>query len=155
MILKERADKYAEENVNNILKNAFALAYADGYRDGYKDCEKEIQADLLDSRTQYVDLDLPSGTLWSSDFETENDNVVYLPFSEATKLSIPTKEQWNELFEICKWRYTIDSVPNLVKVKCVGPNGKTLTFNCTGKIDIDEMTSFRSVYFWIKGEKEG
>lgn len=40
--LKEKAINYAEENVINVLKEAFARVYADGYRDGYKDHKDEI-----------------------------------------------------------------------------------------------------------------
>ena len=43
--LNVKANKYAEENVINVLKEAFAMVYADGYRDGYKDCKEEIPVD--------------------------------------------------------------------------------------------------------------
>ena len=49
--LKEKANSYAEENVNTVLKEVFAKVYADGYRDGYKDCKDEIQVNLCDGRT--------------------------------------------------------------------------------------------------------
>ena len=46
--LREKANNYVEENVNNVLKEAFAKVYADGYRDGYKDREEEIAINLQD-----------------------------------------------------------------------------------------------------------
>ena len=67
--LNEKADIYAEENVINVLKEAFAKVYADGYRDGYKDCLDHVSVNLRISNTEYVDLGLPSGTLWSADYE--------------------------------------------------------------------------------------
>ena len=51
------------------MDKAIAQAYADGYRNGYKDREEEIPVDLRDNKTEYVDLGLPSGTLWSTDYE--------------------------------------------------------------------------------------
>ena len=61
--LKVKASNYAEENVLEVLKEAFAKVFADGYRDGYKDCKEEIPVDLSDDEVDYVDLGLPSGTL--------------------------------------------------------------------------------------------
>ena len=67
--LNEKAGSYAEANVINVLKEAFAKVYADGYRDGYKDREEEIPVNMRPNQTKYVDLGLPSGTLWSDDYE--------------------------------------------------------------------------------------
>ena len=72
--LNEKADIYAEENVINVLKEAFAKVYADGYRDGYKDCEEDIPVSLGNNQTVFVDLGLPSGTLWSTDYKKREDN---------------------------------------------------------------------------------
>lgn len=104
--LKEKASSYAEENVINVLKEAFAKVYADGYRDGYKDRENEIPVDLRDSITEYVELGLPSGTLWSTDFEKEDGNVCYMTYGDASKFNITTICQWNELVQKCQWRYS-------------------------------------------------
>ena len=59
MELKEKASNYAEENVINILKDAFARVYADGYRDGYKDCKMKVPFDLHDNKTELVNHDMP------------------------------------------------------------------------------------------------
>ena len=75
--LKEKAGIYAEENVINVLKEAFAKVYADGYRDGYKDREDEIPVDIRGNKTEYVDLGLPSGTLWSTDYERDGEKKCY------------------------------------------------------------------------------
>ena len=90
--LKEKASSYAEENVLEVLKEAFAKVYADGYRDGYKDREGEIPVDLRTNQTKYIDLGLPSGTLWSTDYEKEGDEVKYLRFSESLNYDIPTEK---------------------------------------------------------------
>ena len=51
--LKVKANSYAEDNVINVLKEAFAKVYADGYCDGYKDRDKEIPVDLRTNQTKY------------------------------------------------------------------------------------------------------
>ena len=61
--LKEKANRYAQDNISEILKEAFAKVYADGYRDGYKDCKNEIPVDLRSNKTEFIDLGLPSGLM--------------------------------------------------------------------------------------------
>jgi len=137
------------------LINAIAQAYADGYRDGYKDREADIPVDLLSSQTEFVDLGLPSGTLWSGDFLKVNDKREYLPFSKAESLCIPTEEQWNELLDICKWEFDIDRSYDLCEARCVGPSGNSLRFERTGKQNINSHSETWEVFFWIKDTKEG
>lgn len=86
MEITERAGNYAEGKANEAITKAIAQAYADGYRDGYKDREEEIPVDLRDNKTEYVDLGLPSGTLWSNDYEKENGETLYLPYGEAANM---------------------------------------------------------------------
>lgn len=147
--LKEKANSYAEEKVLEVLKEAFAKVYADGYHDGYKDCSEEIPIDLRDNRTEYVDLGLPSGTLWSKEFEQNGDKVRYLPFCDASNLSLPTEEQWKELLDICKW--TKDNS----RLYCIGPNGNVLHFAATGYIEAKEEVSLSlSSFFWILSSED-
>ena len=153
--LTEIAAQYAAEKSNEMMINAIAKAYADGYRDGYKDREEEIPVDLRSNETEYVDLGLPSGTLWSADYEREGKDFVYLPYEKASQFSIPTEVQWKELKESCKWEFEIDDAYDLCKAKCVGPNGNVLEFNRTGIKQIDKVSNVWKVYFWIIDEKEG
>lgn len=153
--LKVLANSYAEENVINVLKEAFAKVYADGYRDGYMDCQNEIPVDLRNTTTEYVDLGLPSGTLWSADYLKGNDKRKYLPFSQTESLCIPTEEQWNELVTTCKWEFDIDKAYDLCEARCVGPNGNSLRFESTGKQNINSHSETWEVFFWIKDTKEG
>lgn len=157
--LKVLANSYAEENVINVLKESFAKVYADGYRDGYKDREEEIPVDLRDNKTEYVDLGLPSGTLWATDFEKEEGNRMYLPYGKAALLNIPTMEQWEELFESCRWECVTpngsqtDSTIN--EVLCVGPNGNVLKFERTGMYEItDNISDGYEIYFWLIDNEE-
>lgn len=151
--LKEKANSYAEENVINVLKEAFAKVYADGYREGYKDREEEIPVDLRDNRTEYVDLGLPSGTLWSKEFEQDGDKVCYLPYCDASNLSLPTEEQWNELVDVCKWEY--DNPGSFHEAYCIGPNGRILKFCLTGMVLVNKKEEDGKTYFWISEEKDG
>ena len=152
--LKEKAISYAEENVINVLKEAFAKVYADGYRDGYKDREDEIPVNLRDNKTEFVDLGLPSETMWSVDFEKEDNNRIFLPYGKTCKYSIPTKEQWKELQENCKWQNIFEG-NRLKAVIFVGPNGNRIMFEVTGIIMAGGYTDARQIYFWLHDDSDG
>ena len=157
--LENVAANYAAGKANEVIDKAIAQAYADGYRDGYKDREDEIPVDFRDNKTEYVDLGLPSGTLWASDYEKEKDNVVYLPYGKAALLNIPTIEQWEELFESCRWECVTpngsqtDSI--IREVLCIGPNGNVLKFNRTGMYEVtDNICGGYEIYFWLMDNEE-
>lgn len=151
--LREIANSYAEENVINVLKEAFAKVYSDGYRDGYKDCEEEIPVNLSINKTEFVDLGLPSGTLWSADYEMENGKTLYVPYEQATAYNIPTNDQWEELKKYASWDFQIDKEHNsLIIIKCVGPNGNSLLFKPTGEMEFVKLFLPSFVFFWIKDE---
>ncbi len=66
----------------------------------------------------YIDLGLPSGTIWKS----TNEEGYYV-FEQASKYTyLPTKMQWNELIKYCKWSWSgrrTDKRGYFI----VGPNG--------------------------------
>ena len=103
MNIEERAAKYAAERANKVFADALAEAYKDGYRDGYNDHKANPMVELVNDydEVEYVDLGLPSGTLWSKDYLRKDGKIVYLPFCEAIKLMLPTEEQWKELRTYC------------------------------------------------------
>ena len=151
--LNEKAGIYAEKNVINVLKEAFAKVYADGYRDGYRDCKENVSVNLHFCNTEYVDLGLPSGTLWSADYEKEDDNILYLPYETARTYDIPTKEQWEELKKYARWDFQIDEEHNsLITIKCIGPNGNALLFDKTGEVEFAKKFLTDMAFFWIKDE---
>lgn len=153
--LNEKAGSYAEENVINVLKEAFAKVYADGYRNGYKDCQDHVSVNLRICNTEYVDLGLPSGTLWSADYEKEETNILYIPYEMAITHDIPTKEQWEELKKFARWDFQIDEEHNsLVSIKSIGPNGNILLFDKTGKMEFAKKFLTDMAFFWIKDESE-
>lgn len=73
----------------------------------------------------YVDLGLPSGTLW----KTYNENCGQLTYEEAmTRFgnNLPTKEQWEELVGCCSWTWTGSGY------KVTASNNETLYFTVDG-----------------------
>ena len=79
----------------------------------------------------YVDLGLPSGTLWkeSNEGDQGNGEIVYYDYDEAVQhfgSSLPTKEQWEELNNSCTWSW------NGSGYNVTGPNGQTITLPAGG-----------------------
>lgn len=146
--LNEKASNYAEENVINVLKEAFAKVYADGYHDGYKDCQNHNSVNLRISNTEYVDLGLESGTLWSADYEKNKDALLYLAYEKSLELNIPTNKQCWELFNSCI--FTIKDN----QMYCIGPNGNYLTFYSTGYTEVDSLKFCEIAYFWVKNDND-
>ena len=73
----------------------------------------------------YVDLGLPSGTLWKD----ENEN--HLTYDEAIQefgQNMPTKEQWEELISGCKLSGN---------GQLTGPNGESIVLPAMGYVDCD------------------
>ena len=151
--LRVKANNYTEENVINVLKEAFAKVYADGYRDGYRDCKENVSVNLHFCNTEFVDLGLPSGTLWSSDYEKDEGELMYVPYELTADKSIPTKEQWKELKKCAKWEF-IGEEDKLTAVKCTGPNGNTLLFSITGLMSFAKITRSGRVFFWVRSAIE-
>jgi len=152
--LNERAANYAAEKTNELLAKAIAQAYADGYRDGVKDRDEGIASSNSDNDIAFIDLGLPSGTMWAVNFLMEGNSISYLPYKDADLMNIPTKEQWDELWSSCQWKYDLDDSRELLKAYCVGPNGNVIEFEATGFIETTSIKQNYLVTFWIK-ECEG
>lgn len=150
----EQAKKYAEGKANEAITKAIEEAYIEGYKAGYKDREEEIPMDLRDNKTEYVDLGLPSGTLWSADYERLDGKRLYLSYDKAKDLKLPTREQWDELKTNCKWEYDIDRSFDFCRCRCVGPNGQILTFERSGRIITLEEKDSWEAFFWIEDETD-
>lgn len=152
MDIKERATKYAVGRVDEALTSAIAQAYTEGHKDGYHDREQEIPMDLRNSKTEYVDLGLPSGTLWATNYEKEDDRMIYLPHGKAQSYQLPTKEQWMELYSICKWQR--GRVEKLKYIDYIGPNGNELRFYVTGYCKGEILLEPNDIFMWLKGDTE-
>ena len=156
MEIQERANKYASEKTNEVMIQAIAQAYRDGYQDGYKDCEKEIPIEVQKDKTEFVDLGLPSGTLWAADYEKEDGQIKYLPYEKASTLSIPTEEQWKELLETCHWEFKTARNDRDKYFVCVGLNGNHIKFYYNGIVkDGENPENFQYVRFWVNDRFDG
>lgn len=143
MDIQEKANSYAKGKTNEAITKAIAQAYIDGYNDGYKNGKENAKIECND--TDFVDLGLPSGTLWSSDFVRDSEGkVCYLPYVEAKKYSIPSVEQWEELSSNCKWEVDSDN-----RIICIGLNGNLISFNLTGFIKLMNPINERTTYMWM------
>lgn len=71
----------------------------------------------------YVDLGLPSGTLWE-EWPIGESMVSYDKVDAKYWKNIPTKEQWEELLETCEWYYKSSTM-----IVCTGPNGNSVSFS--------------------------
>ena len=78
--------------------------------------EAARQAELL----KYVDLGLPSGTLWK--YVDENGEYTYNDAESKYGKKVPSKQQFEELLNKCKWTWTGDGY------KVIGPNGNSIFF---------------------------
>ena len=91
---------------------------------------------------EYVDLGLPSGTLWKD--KNESGFYDYDAAMRTYSNSLPTKEQLEELENSCQWTWTGSGY------KVVGPNGNYIVLPAAGRRDCDGNVNYvgTSGYFW-------
>ena len=105
MTKEELAQQYADEIIKNHLKQIIQESFLKGYELGELHTALTIKIDEV----TYVDLGLPSGTLWSSTPFCRGNGGFYerLCYNDAKNLNIPTEEQCKEL--ISKSRMVYDA----------------------------------------------
>ncbi len=98
--------------------------------------EDESQEEVSESESEYaeyVDLGLPSGTLWKN----QNEEGGFYTYDEAVAkfgCNLPTKNQCEELKNSCRWTWTGDGY------RVEGPNGNQIFLpaegwhDCEGKV---------------------
>ena len=148
MDINERSKEYAEGKALSALNAAIEQAYKDGYNDGLKHLELE-RLEVIKEGVEYVDLGLPSGTLWSSICISDGLKSRLFPYTEASKLSIPTKEQFEELIHNCKHQsiYGVNSVDGYF---FIGKSGKRITVPF---VEIEEISrGIKNFYFWLRDD---
>lgn len=90
----------------------------------------------------YVDLELPSRTLWKK----QNESGLY-PYADAVGKhgnKVPTKEQWLELKNSCKWVWEDNGY------KIIGRNGQSIFLNTTNLMACDGVRGYvpNSGQYW-------
>lgn len=153
--LSAEAAAYAANKTNEVITKAIAQAYAEGYQKGYKDGVESIPVDLRNGNTEFVDLGLPSGTLWAKDYVKENGKLLYLPYCKAEQYQLPTKEQWTELVNTCRFLYESysETDKDLRKATCIGPNGKFIIFEGKGRHRGDDG-DYDAAYMWLREKSD-
>ena len=151
MDINDLAKQYADGRVLNALTAAVQQAYVDGYHDGMQHKERIILDSIVDG-VQYVDLELPSGKMWSSTYVKDNHGYKKLAYSEASKLHIPTMEDLDELFAYCARNYYLTK--DIRGIQIIGRNGEKIIipYNRITEDDINKNREYFS--FWIKDNEE-
>ena len=80
---------------------------------------------------EWIDLALPSGTLWAA--QPEEGYYTYNEAREAFGGQLPTEWQWNELIKSCDIEKTYGKTSIL---KLTGKNGNTLVIPSMGMMDV-------------------
>nr|DAV03568.1 MAG TPA: hypothetical protein [Caudoviricetes sp.] len=149
MDIQEIANSYAEGKANEAITKAIAQAYIDGYKDGYKNGKEKAQIECNDA--EFVDLGLPSGTLWASDYlKDDSGKICYFIHEDAKNYSLPKTEQWEELKSCCKW--ILHNYINGGQVQCIGPNGNYISFSATGLMQATSYVNKSCIYMWLEDE---
>ena len=134
MNVEEQAMNYAEGKVQEALTEVVKKAFADGYDAGFKDAMAELKVapNVEENGVTYVDLGLPSGTLWSSDYlRDDKGKLISLKYDQAAPLSLPTEAKLNELLSCCDVSINTISKDGLNEriVYNFSRNGKTITMD--------------------------
>lgn len=108
-------------------------------------CKKHINEQYnMPEHYTFIDLGLPSGTLWATE-----PSYGAMSFDQATEDfgdSLPTKEQWEELFDNCEIKYDRNSLGKTL----VGPNGNQLFIPSTERSSFGDKTS--TGFYWSSTE---
>ena len=138
--LEEKAALFLAENMKEIIAEALAKIYAGGYHAGYNDCQDSLPCANKTTDEKFIDLGLPSGTLWSRSYLQYEGETKYLPYVEAKKLDIPTEDQWYELITNCDIQH-VTSSQGYECTKFVCLNGNVLTLKGAIYINFLENTN--------------
>ena len=95
----------------------------------------------------YVDLGLPSGTLWKA--QNEDGLMGYDVAKKKFGRSLPSLKQWEELNKNCVWEWTGDGY------NVTGPNGKCIFIPAAGYRNVSGQVGKVGVYgnYWSSTSK--
>jgi len=150
MNITEKAKQYAKGKAMEAITTAIEQAYADGYNDGLKHLENE-QLEAVKDGVEYVDLGLKKGTLWSSGYiKYDAGRTNRMPYMEASKLNLPTKEQFEELCRECFAEHR--EVYKFSGIIFTGINGGSIRIGYS-RHDIIALDC-NSFIFWLKDDED-
>lgn len=137
---KEELAKQFAEQKNAELESIIKEAYLKGYEQALFDTNKVINIDGI----EYVDMGLPSGTLWSKHPLWDKGEYIRVNYLEAQNLPIPTKDQWEEIYNKCAFKKNEIIAPL--------PSCQRIGFDFWRKglwgEECNESTGYK---FWLKG----
>lgn len=114
-----------------------------------KPAEQSLHGHLIQiiAGEEYVDLGLPSGTLWKA--ENEEGLMDFNSACKAYKKRIPSMKQWGELERCCKWEWTGDGY------SVTGPNGATIFVPAAGYRNASGQIGKKGVFgnYWTSTKK--
>lgn len=93
---------------------------------------------------EFIDLGLPSGTLWA-----EENEEGYYTFDKAKEQfgdSVPSKELWDELREVCEWKWDDEKKGYTI----IGKNGNCIFLPAAGYRNITNELNYVGSYgdYW-------
>lgn len=106
------------------------IQHIDDVQKAYISNNNEISSNSSQQQKDYVDLGLPSGTLWKD----QNESGGFYTYDQAMAKfgnSLPTKEQLEELKDACRWTW------NGSGYKVEGPSGESIVLPLVGVRDCD------------------
>lgn len=100
------------------------------------------KSSIKNVKTDYVDLGLPSGTLWR---DKNEDNGSFYTWNQAVQKfgnKLPTLEQIEELKSSCRW------IKEGHDFKVIGPNGKCIILQAAGYRLNGNVAATDCGYYW-------
>ena len=104
-------------------------------------------------KQEFVDLGLPSGTLWAK-HNVKIANKKHFTHSQAIKIAeylhynLPSKENFEELINLCKWKW-MKLFGRVTGYKVTGPNGNYIFLSAAGFYDGTSLDlSGTCGYYW-------
>lgn len=163
MNITEKAKAYAEGKALNAISKAIEEAYAEGYKDGYSagyaKSDEATPAEEFEG-VNYVDLKLPSGKKWSSNYVTDEEGKCkpkLFSYDEANSHNIPTIEDFQELLKYCRMENKMDNEKRPTdRCQIVGRNGNFINIKPV-RYQLGSDTHDSNYFlFWLKSnDSEG
>lgn len=143
------AKNYAKEAANNFIEKALETAYLIGFEAGVESVKIPPMI-VIEDGVEYVDLGLPSGTLWSSELHFVDESQM-VSYPEAQKYNIPNRNQLMEFIDNTQMMpgKTNDNI-GWPCIDFIGPNGNKVKYIKTG---YHERKDRRNVYFWFSNDE--